>query len=108
MDGETSPEAARRLAWIQDVGGGAPLPLTIVLGTPRRISDDEYRADGAVSCVHFEKNVYAVGLDGLQSLTGLILLVYGLLLGLQRQGYAVFWLEPGDLERAPLWGINQA
>ena len=108
MDGENSPEAARRLAWIKDVGGGKSLPLTIVIEVPKEIEPDEYRADATVSCALFEEKVYAVGLDGLQALTGLILIVYGLLLGFERRGHIVFWFEPGDLKIASLWGITQA
>lgn len=88
-------------------GDAEPTPLVISFYSPVKVGEDQFDAEASVTCKYFAKRLTCRGLDGVQALLGLPLVVHGYLKGQADRGLSIFWLEPGDLDDPGFWGARR-
>ncbi|HTK33875.1 MAG TPA: hypothetical protein VL358_01140 [Caulobacteraceae bacterium] len=99
-------ECASRELWIIAPGEDEPSPLRISFHTPELVEGEDWLHAGLLSikCAHFEKILRVQGVDSMGALMNMPFMAQAYLSSWRRQGYHLYWFEPGDFDSPSFWG----
>ncbi len=88
---------------VVDVGGGDVQPLNIRFCRPEFQDDGEVSVSTSISCAFFEKTLTHILGDDLQAIVCAMDVALAYLHGKVRDGYSIYWEQPGDLDADDFW-----